>query len=48
MEVDNPEPSEDSLPLGREIYISPEQIALAALVDEIDLRIFKPWSNEDE
>ncbi len=44
MEVDNPEPSEPILP--REIYISPEQIALAALVDAMDARIFNPWETE--
>lgn len=34
--------------LGREIYITPEQLAVAALVDGMDERIFKPWEAANE
>lgn len=35
--------SPESIPLGREIYLTPEQIAIAALVDEMDRRILRKW-----
>lgn len=47
MEFDNPEPSETILPLGREIYITPEQLSIKAIVDNIDRRVFKSWETTE-
>lgn len=50
MELETPDgsPETNGTTLGREIYITPEQLALASIVDAIDKRVLERLKEEED
>ncbi len=48
LETPNGSPESQNTILSREIYITPEQISIAAIVDAIDARVSQKTNQEEE